>query len=103
LSDLAARRKRELEVAVQTLKRWGNSLAVRIPASVAQEAMFAEGQEVDVHVIDGKVQILPHGAIKRFSRERYLQQLREASLEPHPAMDSGEPLGSEFGGPNDRT
>lgn len=90
-------------MAVQTLKRWGNSLAVRIPASVAQEAHFAEGQEVDVHVVDGKVQILPHTGIKRFSRERYLQQLREGKLAPHPIVDFGEPQGSEFGGPDDPT
>ncbi|MBR8351251.1 AbrB/MazE/SpoVT family DNA-binding domain-containing protein [Burkholderia cenocepacia] len=90
-------------MAVQTLKRWGNSLAVRIPANVAQEVAFAEGQEVDVHVVEGKVEIRPHSAIKRFSRERYLQQLREAKLEPHPVIDFGEPQGSEFGGPDEQS
>ncbi|KML47296.1 transcriptional regulator/antitoxin MazE [Burkholderia cepacia] len=90
-------------MTVQTLKRWGNSLAVRIPASVAQEARFAEGQEVDIHVVDGKVQILPHVGVKRFSRERYLQQLRDRKLEPHPILDFGDPQGTEFGGPDDST
>lgn len=88
-------------MAVQTLKRWGNSLAVRIPANVAQEVKFAEGQEVDVQVVDGNLQIRAHGAIKRFSRERYLQQLREAKLAPHPHVEFGEPQGDEFGGPDD--
>ncbi|RDU95392.1 AbrB/MazE/SpoVT family DNA-binding domain-containing protein [Trinickia dinghuensis] len=88
-------------MAVQTLKRWGNSLAVRIPASVAQEARLAEGQAIDVQVVDGKVQILPFLAIKRFSRERYVQQLREGKLEPHDAIDFGAPQGSEFGGPEE--
>ncbi|VWB97137.1 AbrB/MazE/SpoVT family DNA-binding domain-containing protein [Burkholderia lata] len=90
-------------MTVQTLKRWGNSLAVRIPASVAQEAHFAEGQEVDIQVVDGKVQILAHVGIKRFSRERYLQQLREGKLEPHPIIDFGDPQGSEFGGPDEHS
>ncbi|MEN2470944.1 MULTISPECIES: AbrB/MazE/SpoVT family DNA-binding domain-containing protein [Burkholderia] len=90
-------------MTVQTLKRWGNSLAVRIPASVAQEARLAEGQEVDIHVVDGKVQILPHVGVKRFSRERYLQQLRDRKLEPHPILDFGDPQGTEFGGPDDST
>lgn len=88
-------------MAVQTLKRWGNSLAVRIPASVAMEARLAEGQAVDVQVVDGRVQILPHTAIKRFSRERYVQQLRERKLEPHDVIDFGSPQGSEFGGPDE--
>jgi hypothetical protein len=34
-------------MAIQTLKRWGNSLAVRIPANVANEVAFSEGQDVD--------------------------------------------------------
>jgi antitoxin MazE len=88
-------------MAVQTLKRWGNSLAVRIPANVASEAAFSEGQEVDVQVQDGQVLVRPHTAIRRFSRERYLQQLRERSLNTHPTVDFGEPQGSEIGGPDD--
>ena len=88
-------------MAVQTLKRWGNSLAVRIPANIAQEARLAEGQAIDVQVVDGKVQLLPYMAIKRFSRDRYLQQLRERKLESHDAADFGAPQGSEFGGPED--
>jgi antitoxin MazE len=90
-------------MAIQTLKRWGNSLAVRIPANVALEASFTEGQEVDVQVEDGQVLVRPHTAIRRFSRERYLQQLREQTLEPHETVDFGEPRGSEIGGPDDPT
>ena len=63
-------------MAIQTLKRWGNSLAVRIPANVANEAAFPEGQEVDVQVQDGQVMVRPHTGIRRFSRERFIQQLR---------------------------
>ena len=37
-------------MAVQTVKRWGNSLAVRIPSNLATEASLIEGQEVDVEV-----------------------------------------------------
>jgi antitoxin MazE len=88
-------------MAIQTLKRWGNSLAVRIPANVAAEADFAEGQEVDVEVADGTVLVRPHSAIRLFSRERYLEQLRAGKLELHPIIDFGEPQGSEFGGPDD--
>lgn len=88
-------------MAIQTLKRWGNSLAVRIPASIAQEARLTEGQAIDVHVVDGKVQIARCTAVKRFSRERYVQQLRAGELEPHEAIDFGLPQGSEFGGPEE--
>jgi antitoxin MazE len=87
-------------MAIQTLKRWGNSLAVRIPANVALEAAFTEGQEVDVQVEDGQVWVRAHTAIRRFSRERYLQQLREGQLETHETIDFGKPQGSEIDGPD---
>lgn len=86
---------------VQTLKRWGNSLAVRIPATVATKLSFAEGQEVDVEIEDGALRVRPRTSIPRFSRERYLQQLREKQHEPHPLVDFGEPQGEEPGGPDD--
>ncbi len=90
-------------MTIQTLKRWGNSLAVRIPAGVAARLAFAEGQEIEVDVEDGVLTVRPHTAIRRFSRERYLQQLREMKLESHPLIDFGEPQGSEIGGPDDLT
>lgn len=37
------------------LQRWGNSLAVRIPASIARSARFAAGQPVEVSVEDASV------------------------------------------------
>jgi antitoxin MazE len=88
---------------VQTLKRWGNSLAVRIPASAAAKLALSEGQDVEVEVEDGTLTVRPHTAIRRFSRERYLQQLRDEQQEPHPLVDFGEPKGSEIGGPDDPT
>lgn len=48
--------------ATLTIQKWGNSLAVRIPASVARAAHFAEGQEVEVSVDDGSVTVRPVGS-----------------------------------------
>jgi antitoxin MazE len=90
-------------MAIQTLKRWGNSLAVRIPANVALEADFSEGQEVDVQVENGHVLVRANPAIRRFSRERYLRQLRELKLEQHETVDFCEPQGSEIDEPDDPT
>ena len=103
LNTLLARRliQYEDEMAIQTLKRWGNSLAVRIPSSLAARLALAEGQEVELEVEDGSLTVRPHTAIRRFSRERYLQQLRERKLEQHPDIDFGQPQGSEIGGPDD--
>ncbi|MFD1555837.1 AbrB/MazE/SpoVT family DNA-binding domain-containing protein [Paraburkholderia silviterrae] len=88
-------------MAIQTLKRWGNSLAVRIPASVAAKLALTEGQEIEVEVEDGVLTVRAHTAIRRFSRERYLRQLHESRLEQPPLIDFGAPQGFEFGGPDD--
>lgn len=44
------------------IQKWGNSLAVRIPAKVARSARFSEGQPVAVVVHDAGIAITPVGA-----------------------------------------
>lgn len=43
------------KAATLTLQQWGNSLAVRIPASIARSVRFAVGQPVEVSVQDTSV------------------------------------------------
>jgi antitoxin MazE len=37
------------------VSKWGNSLAIRIPADVAAQLGFAEGDQVKIQSIDGKL------------------------------------------------
>jgi antitoxin MazE len=41
------------------VQRWGNSLALRIPRSLAADAKLRQESEVDLTVVDGKVVITP--------------------------------------------
>jgi antitoxin MazE len=41
------------------IARWGNSLGLRLPKSVAQEARLDEGDSVDVSVRNGAIVIRP--------------------------------------------
>ncbi|KNH04406.1 hypothetical protein BRCH_00845c [Candidatus Burkholderia brachyanthoides] len=84
----------------QILKRLGNSLAVRIPANTAAKVSLEEGQDVCVEVENGRVVMRPHEAIRRFSRERLIQQYREGKLAAHGELDFGDPVGSEWSGPD---
>jgi antitoxin MazE len=43
------------KTATLTVQRWGNSLAVRIPAKVARSARFRVGQPVEVSAQDTNV------------------------------------------------
>jgi antitoxin MazE len=47
--------------ATLTVQRWGNSLAVRIPAAVARSARFRVGQPVEVSAQDSNVLVKPLG------------------------------------------
>jgi len=37
--------------------KWGNSLAVRIPKPVAEEARLKEGDALEIEVADGRVEL----------------------------------------------
>ena len=41
------------------VRKWGNSLGVRIPSVVAADARLEEGAEVEVTVRDGELVIVP--------------------------------------------
>jgi antitoxin MazE len=72
--------------------RWGNSLAVRLPRMVAEQAQLWEGAEIEIAVTDGCV------TIQRRSRSSSLDELL-AQVTPenrHEEVDWGEPQGKEI-------
>jgi antitoxin MazE len=71
--------------------RWGNSLAVRIPQPVAEQARLGEGDEVEVLVEDGAV------TIRRLAADEELERL-VAAITPenrHDETDWGPARGRE--------
>jgi antitoxin MazE len=84
----------------QTIKKWGNSLALRLPASVAEAARLSEDQEVDVRVDEeGKIVVESAYAADDFDYEDFVASL---SMEEVPSeVDIGDAVGSELGGPDD--
>jgi antitoxin MazE len=53
--------------------RWGNSLAVRLPAAVVQALRLKEGDEIEIHVAGDRA----FGVARSPSREELLKRLRE--------------------------
>jgi len=41
------------------VSRWGNSLAVRLPRQVADDAGLAEGTPVELDLVDGVLRLIP--------------------------------------------
>jgi antitoxin MazE len=50
--------------AMLTVQKWGNSLAVRIPAAVARSARFRVGQPVEVSAQDSNILVKALGEPK---------------------------------------
>lgn len=45
-----------------TVRKWGNSLALRIPSGLAEDAHLSDGAEVDIALRDGRLVVEPVAA-----------------------------------------
>jgi antitoxin MazE len=52
--------------------KWGNSLAVRLPAIVVEALRLKEGDEIEIHVASAR----EFGVARKPGREAFLNQLR---------------------------
>ena len=46
-------------MATTLIVKWGNSLAIRIPKPVAEEAGVGEGDPIVVEAVNGRIQLRP--------------------------------------------
>jgi antitoxin MazE len=75
-----------------TAQKWGNSLAIRVPKRVAEEAGLREKDAVDIEVREGTLVVRPH--LRRVYRlEDLLKGITRRNV--HHALDFGEPVGRE--------
>ena len=72
------------------LKKWGNSLALRIPKSFADEVGLQKEASVDVSVDDGKIVITPTA---KLSLDELLERITEDNL--HGEFETGPAVGNE--------
>jgi antitoxin MazE len=74
------------------VKKWGNSAAVRIPASVMAAAHVALEQSVEVREEQGRIVIEPVRR-KAYKLDDLLGGINAKNL--HQSIDSGAPVGKE--------
>ena len=75
------------------IDKWGNSLAVRIPAALAREIAAEKGQEVSVDVENGRLVITPLPKRPTYSLDDILKGFDED--EPQREAEWGPPVGDE--------
>jgi antitoxin MazE len=74
------------------IKKWGNSLALRIPKSFALDANLRQNELVDISIDKEKIIITPIGK-KEYSLDELLEGVSEDNL--HGEFDTGVPVGKE--------
>lgn len=73
--------------------KWGNSLALRIPASVAREADVLEGKRVDISVETGRIVITPLETPRNYDLDALLTRITPDNL--HEEVSTGGAVGNE--------
>lgn len=73
--------------------KWGNSIAVRIPAAFAKELAAVEGKFADMAIEEGKLVISPSEE-PVYSLDDLLGQITDENL--HGEVDTGAAVGAEF-------
>jgi antitoxin MazE len=78
---------------VAKVTRWGNSLGLRIPKGIAEDARIAEGSEVEVAVEQGRIVLTPVAA-PRYNLQALLAEVTASNQ--HQEIDFGPPRGKEL-------
>jgi len=79
-----------MQVRVQ---KWGNSLAVRIPKPLAEDAEVKEGTVLNLAVSEGRV-VATHVEKKKLSLKQLLAKVSKKNL--HAEVDLGPSVGREI-------
>lgn len=78
---------------ITKVQKWGNSLAVRIPRSVAEDTQLSSGKTVNLAVHDGQIVIAP----ARQRRFRLNDLLRGVTTQNrHAEVATGNAVGQEM-------
>lgn len=75
------------------VKKWGNSLAIRIPKSFAIETNINNGSVVDLSLSDGKLIATPISK-EKYSLAQLLDEITNKNI--HGEIDAGDAVGREI-------
>jgi len=75
------------------VKKWGNSLGLRIPQAIANQINIQEGSKINLVLKNNKIEITPAKS-DDYHLEDFVSQISESNL--HYEASSGEPQGNEL-------
>lgn len=83
----------EVILLITIIKKWGNSLAIRIPKSFADEVNIEEDTKVDISVEGNRIIIEPILNPEKYELEDLLSKVKESNIHSEYFVD--EPEGKE--------
>ena len=78
---------------ITKVQKWGNSLAIRLPKSLAKESRLREGSEIALGLQDGNI-ILSRSAKPHYTLKELLKGVNKKNR--HGEFDWGKPVGREI-------
>ena len=63
-----------------TIKKWGNSLAARLPKAIVESSQLSLNQTVDIEVVKGRVVLSPIRKTKGYSLDELLAQCEPETM-----------------------
>ncbi|MBI4596824.1 MAG: AbrB/MazE/SpoVT family DNA-binding domain-containing protein [Candidatus Omnitrophica bacterium] len=76
-----------------TVQKWGNSLALRIPQSVARDIRLHQGSVVDIVLVAGKLVVKPRRQ-RHYALSKLLKEVTKRNR--HAELDWGGQVGQEM-------
>jgi antitoxin component of MazEF toxin-antitoxin module len=80
----------------QSVLKWGNSLAFRIPAAIAKQMALSEGEQVEFHFDGEKLIIEKSEEVSPFKHTDLVKALKRAKRQRLGDVDFGAPRGKEI-------
>lgn len=77
---------------ITTIRKWGNSLGLRIPKNLAEDVQIKEGSSVQINVRKGRLVVTPLNG-KEYSLEELVADIKPSNL--HEEQEFGAHTGRE--------
>jgi len=80
-------------MSIQQVLKWGNSLALRIPAAIAKQMKVSAGEKVEIRLEGTRLVVVPAAEeLPRFTQAQLIKALKGAKRREDPV---GKPRGRE--------
>jgi antitoxin MazE len=77
-----------------TVQKWGNSLGIRLPKAIAEQANLQNGTQIEFDTSNGMLTIRPRRRRSRYKLAHLLAKIKGPS--PHRRLISDPPVGREL-------